>query len=93
MLIRGIQEPGPEGAPARDAVRRFSKALAAEISKGQGLGFVRDDIDPARVAERALVIVLGFLTLRPVLGLESAESDPAPAIEDALSGLFGSLTW
>lgn len=37
------------------------------ISAGQGVGLVRDDVDPDTLAQQAVVLLVGFLALEPVL--------------------------
>jgi AcrR family transcriptional regulator len=69
--VRG--EAGPFGA----VVSR----LVPIIAEGQGLGYVRDDLDPHLLAAQALVLQLGFLTLEPVV---AASAPPLGADEPAL---------
>lgn len=64
-------------APFSPAIRR----LVVLLAEGQGLGQVRDDLDPHLVAAQALVLMLGYLRLGP-LGAGSAP--PLSADEPAL---------
>lgn len=50
-------------APFGQVVRR----LVVLLAEGQGLGQVRDDVDPHLVAAQALVLMLGYLRLEPLV--------------------------
>ncbi|MDH3455437.1 MAG: TetR family transcriptional regulator [Gemmatimonadota bacterium] len=93
LLIRGIQDSGDQGAAAKKAVGQLLIQIKTDISKGQGLGYVRDDVDPARVAEHAVVLVLGHLSLVPVLERESDAASRTGAIQTALEALLKTLAW
>ena len=68
-----------DGAPFAPAVRRIVVLLA----EGQGLGVVRDEVDPHVAAAQALVLMLGYLRLESVVAA-SAPSLAAdePALRD-----------
>lgn len=59
-----------ELAPFAPAIRR----LVVLLAEGQGLGQVRDDVDPHVTAAQALVLMVGYL------GLESAIAASAPPL-------------
>jgi TetR/AcrR family transcriptional regulator len=59
-----------ELAPFAPAIRR----LVVLLAEGQGLGQVRDDVDPHLTAAQALVLMVGYL------GLESAIAASAPPL-------------
>ena len=69
----------PDGAPFAPPVRRIVVLLA----EGQGLGLVRDDVDPHVAAAQALILMLGYLRLEPIIAA-SAPSLAAdePALRD-----------
>lgn len=67
----------PDGAPLAPPIRRIVVLLA----EGQGLGLVRDDIDPHVAAAQALVLMLGYLRLEPII---AASAPPLAADEPAL---------
>ena len=93
LLIRGIQDSGHQGAAAKKAVRQLVVQIKTDISKGQGLGYVRDDVDPARVAEHAVVLLLGHLSLASVLEEESDAASRTGSIQAALEALLKTLAW
>jgi hypothetical protein len=51
------------------------------LAEGQGLGMVRDDIDPHVAAAQALILMLGYLRLEPVI---ASSAPPLAADEPAL---------
>jgi len=60
-------DPRPSGdvAPqARAWIVQATREIAAAVSRGQGMGYFRDDIDPESIARQALVSCLGFLAVR-----------------------------
>lgn len=67
----------PDGAPLAPPIRRIVVLLA----EGQGLGLVRDDIDPHVAAAQALILMLGYLRLEPII---AASAPPLAADEPAL---------
>lgn len=66
-----------DGAPFATPIRRIVVLLA----EGQGLGLVRDDLDPHIAAAQALVLMLGYLRLEPLI---AASAPPLAADEPAL---------
>lgn len=66
-----------DGTPLAPPIRRIVVLLA----EGQGLGMVRDDIDPHVAAAQALILMLGYLRLEPVI---AASAPPLAADEPAL---------
>lgn len=66
-----------DGAPFAPPIRRIVVLLA----EGQGLGLVRDDVDPHVAAAQALVLMLGYLHLEPLI---AASAPPLAADEPAL---------
>ena len=67
----------PDGTPLAPPIRRIVVLLA----EGQGLGLVRDDLDPHVAAAQALVLMLGYLRLEPII---AASAPPLAADEPAL---------
>ncbi|MGH7537804.1 MAG: TetR/AcrR family transcriptional regulator [Gemmatimonadales bacterium] len=66
-----------DAAPFAPAIRR----LVVLLAEGQGLGQVRDDIDPHVVAAQALVLMVGYLKLESLI---AASAPPLAADEPAL---------
>jgi AcrR family transcriptional regulator len=64
-------------APFAPAIRR----LVVLLAEGQGLGQVRDDVDPHLTAAQALVLMVGYLQLESVV---AASAPPLGADEPAL---------
>lgn len=66
-----------DAAPFASPIRRVVVLLA----EGQGLGQVRDDLDPHMAAAQALVLMLGYLRLEPLI---AASAPPLGADEPTL---------
>jgi TetR/AcrR family transcriptional regulator len=58
----------------RGALNPVAERIAALVSLGQGLGYVRDDVQPATVARQVLATALGHIALSEVLGQFPGES-------------------
>ena len=57
------------------------KRLVVLLAEGQGLGQVRDDLDPHLAAAQALILMVGYLTMETVV---AASARPLGADEPAL---------
>jgi AcrR family transcriptional regulator len=66
-----------DAAPFAAPIRR----LVVLLAEGQGLGHVRDDLDPHMAAAQALVLMLGYLRLEPLI---AASAPPLGADEPTL---------
>ena len=66
-------------APFAPAIKR----LVVLLAEGQGLGHVRDDVDPHLAAAQALVLMIGYLGME---GAIAASARPLGADEPALRG-------
>lgn len=66
-----------EARPFAPAIKR----LVVLFAEGQGLGQVRDDVDPHLAAAQALVLIVGFLRLESLI---AASAPPLSADEPAL---------
>ncbi len=66
-----------EVAPFAPAIRR----LVVLLAEGQGLGEVRDDLDPHLAAAQALVLMVGYLRLESLI---AASAPPLGADESTL---------
>jgi hypothetical protein len=64
-------------APFAPAIKR----LVVLLAEGQGLGEVRDDVDPHLTAAQALVLMVGYLGMESVI---AASARPLGADEPAL---------
>jgi TetR/AcrR family transcriptional regulator len=70
-------------APQRDATRSLADAvfeacvdrLSGVISRGQGLGYFRDDADPDGVARHAALLAVGYVGVGPVGAAGSPQPD------------------
>jgi len=76
---------------AGDSVVALQDRIRGIVSEGQGLGFFRDDVDPGRTAQHAVVLVLGYLALEPLFDDQSRLR--GDWIESVAALLLGSLTW
>jgi TetR/AcrR family transcriptional regulator len=68
---------GADLAPFAPAINR----LVVLLAEGQGLGQVRDDIDPHLAAAQALILMVGYLAMEAVI---AASARPLGADESAL---------
>lgn len=60
------------------------KRLVVLLAEGQGLGQVRGDVDPHMAAAQALVLMLGYLRLEPMIAASAPALKPdAPALRAA----------
>ncbi len=66
-----------DAAPFAPAIRR----LVVLLAEGQGLGQVRDDVDPHVAAAQALVLMVGYLKLESLI---TASAPPLAADESSL---------
>lgn len=66
-----------QGAAFAPAIKR----LVVLLAEGQGLGQVRDDLDPHLAAAQALILMVGYLSLESVV---AASARPLGADEPAL---------
>ena len=76
---------------ARDSVVALQERIRGIVSEGQGLGFFRDDVDPSRTAQHAVVLVLGYFALEPLFDDQSRPR--SDWIDSVAALLVGSLTW
>jgi AcrR family transcriptional regulator len=67
----------PAGAAFAPAIKR----LVVLLAEGQGLGQVRDDVDPHLTAAQALVLMVGYLGMESAI---AASARPLGADEPAL---------
>jgi len=73
------QASAAEARPFAPAIKR----LVVLFAEGQGLGAVRDDIDPHLAAAQALVLMVGYLRLEELV---ATSAPPLGADEPALRG-------
>lgn len=73
------QASAAEARPFAPAIKR----LVVLLAEGQGLGAVRDDLDPHLAAAQALVLMVGYLQLESLI---AASAPPLGADEPALRG-------
>ena len=77
-LVTLLTQAGRPGArPFAPAIKR----LVVLLAEGQGLGQVRDDVDPHLAAAQALVLMVAYLGLEPLI---TASAPPLGADEPAL---------
>ena len=73
------QSTAADARPLAPAIKR----LVVLLAEGQGLGAVRDDLDPHLAAAQALVLMVGYLRLESVV---ATSAPPLGADEPALRG-------
>ena len=77
-LVTLLTQGGRSGTrPFAPAIKR----LVVLLAEGQGLGQVRDDVDPHLAAAQALVLMVAYLGLEPLI---TASAPPLGADEPAL---------
>jgi AcrR family transcriptional regulator len=77
-LVTLLTQAGRSDArPFAPAIKR----LVVLLAEGQGLGQVRDDVDPHLAAAQALVLMIAYLNLEPLIAMSAA---PLGADEPAL---------
>ncbi len=77
MSLMGAAAGDPGRAVLDQALASLSGTIRALVSEGQGLGYVRDDVDPEIVARLVLATAVGCLALEggPATGLRRAAID------------------
>ena len=73
---------GSRGSMGGFAFAPAIKRLVVLLAEGQGLGQVRDDVDPHLTAAQALMLMVGYLSMESVV---AASARPLGADEPALS--------
>ncbi len=73
----GASGRGMDLAPFAPAIKR----LVVLLAEGQGLGQVRDDVDPHLAAAQALILMIGYLSMEAVV---AASARPLGGDEPAL---------
>src|SRR6267378_1051722 len=63
LLGQGPRSGGDRGAAFAPAINR----LVVLLAEGQGLGQVRDDVDPHLAAAQALILMVGYLSMEAVI--------------------------
>jgi TetR/AcrR family transcriptional regulator len=68
------RHPAPDArVQARAWLSNAEADVAAAVSRGQGMGYFRDDADPDTVARQVVVLCVGALALHDHLGLDTGE--------------------
>jgi AcrR family transcriptional regulator len=94
ILLRALEAGLLSGASAPRVARDLVRGVAAEVSRGQGLGHFRDDADPEECGRQAAVLLLGWVALSHALMGEAEPKSDAPAWVDSVTTLLTrSLTW
>jgi TetR/AcrR family transcriptional regulator len=75
-------------APGRQFLEQAGRMIGATISRGQGMGYFRDDLDPRLATRQALVLLTGFHALAPALSEQGDASRWGPAATDLLLRAF-----
>jgi TetR/AcrR family transcriptional regulator len=86
LVDRGAGAPG--AGAGRAWIAHAQQDAAAVLSRGQGLGHFRDDLDPQAAARAAVVLCLGYLALAP--HLDAGLDDWSREVSDTLTRL---TTW
>jgi TetR/AcrR family transcriptional regulator len=79
--------------PGRQALTDLANEFAREISRGQGLGYFRDDADPAVLGHQTAALVLGWVAMTGTPAADSSRPDPAPWATAAADLIGRALAW
>lgn len=73
MVALAVDRGPSEGAEPRALawIQRATAEIGEAVSRGQGLGYFRDDVDPESIARQAFVSCIGFLALRRYLDVSA----------------------
>jgi AcrR family transcriptional regulator len=72
----------------RQFLEQAGRMINATISRGQGMGFFRDDLDPRLATRQAVVLLAGFHALAPAMSENGDSSLWGPAATDLLLRAF-----
>lgn len=75
------------GGPGKQFLEEAARTIGTTISRGQGMGYFRDDLDPKVAARQALVLLAGFHVLAPSLD-DGDAADWGAAATDLLLRAF-----
>lgn len=93
LIVADVQHPRASGQAYTDTLRAFTEELRRVVVEGQGHGFFRDDIDPDRAAQQAVVLALGYVALERALE-ENSDAERARSWRDAAADLLvRALAW
>ena len=94
ILLGALEARLRGGAPAPRVARDLVRGVAAEVSRGQGLGHFRDDADPEDCGRQAAVLLLGWVALSQAVTSQTEPAPGAPSWVDSVINLLNrSLTW
>ena len=66
LILLDVQR-APGAAASRQVLRRHLGRIREAITEGQGHGYFRDDVDPDRGAQQAVVLALGYFAFEGIL--------------------------
>jgi TetR/AcrR family transcriptional regulator len=93
-ILLGALEAQHGGEHAPRVARHLVRGVAAEVSRGQGLGHFRDDADPEDCGRQAAVLLLGWVALSHALTGDTEPRAAEPSWVDSVITLLNrSLTW
>lgn len=67
LLIQAIRSPESAAQPVQQLLLPPLNQVRSAITAGQGVGAIRDDVDPDAGALHAVVLILGYLALEPII--------------------------
>ncbi len=93
LIVLDAQHATGLPAAARSAVAHFLNRIQRVVAEGQGNGYFRDEVDPERAAQQAIVLGLGYFAFEKAL-----EDPPDPAHarrwrDDTADLLLRALSW
>jgi AcrR family transcriptional regulator len=93
LLVANAQRKGRGAESAVRAVRWLVDLFAQEVSKGQGLGYFRDDVEPSGIAELTVAFLVGSTALEPAAPETASEVAHARWVRDAGDLIVRGLSW
>jgi TetR/AcrR family transcriptional regulator len=93
-ILRAALLPGDDDAnKSRQALGELADEFAREVSRGQGLGYFRDDADPGMLGLQAAALVLGWAAIAADPRRNDRRPDRATWAVEAADLLGRSLAW
>ena len=89
-LVTVLFDHGTAAGAALDVADKLAEEVRSVTSEGQGLGYFRDEADPALVAQQAVVLCAGYLGLE---GPPADQRERARWVEGVSELLLRYLAW
>ena len=87
MIMAELQRPGPAQNVYEQSISRYISEVKRVVVDGQGHGYFRDDVDPERAGQQALLLALGYVALERLFE-KPADAEKARTWRDATADLL-----